>query len=48
MGKYKMAKHFHLDITDHSFRYTRNPDSNARRSRRPLYRSDLDAPGTVA
>ena len=30
MGKYKMAKHFHLNITDHSFRYTRNPDSIAR------------------
>ena len=30
MGKYKMAKHFHLNFTDHSFRYTRNPDSIAR------------------
>ena len=29
MDKYKMAKHFRLDITDHSFRYTRNPDSVA-------------------
>ena len=55
MGKYKMAKHFHLDITDHSFRYTRNPDSIAREAaldglyivRTSLPPSDLDAPGTV-
>ena len=55
MGKYKMAKHFHLHITDHSFRYTRNPDSIAREAaldglyivRTSLPPSDLDAPGTV-
>ena len=55
MGKYKMAKHFHLNITDHSFRYTRNPDSIAREAaldglyivRTSLPPSDLDAPGTV-
>ena len=29
IDKYKMAKHFHLDITDHSFGYIRNPDSIA-------------------
>ena len=55
MGKYKMAKHFHLNITDHSFRYTRNPDSIAREAaldglyivRTSLPPSDLDAPATV-
>ena len=30
LDKYKMARHFHLDISDHSFRYTRNSHSIAR------------------
>ena len=55
MGKYKMAKHFHLDITDKSFRYTRNAESIAREAaldglyivRTSLPQSALDAPATV-
>ena len=55
MGKYKMAKHFHTDITDPSFHYTRNPESIAREAaidglyivRTSLPQTDLDAPGTV-
>ena len=55
MDKYKMAKHFQLDITDDSFRYTRNPDSIAREAaldglyvvRTSLEEGELDAHETV-
>ena len=55
LDKYKMAKHFHLDITDHSFGYTRNPDSIAREAaldglyvvRTSLPENQLDAHRTV-
>ncbi len=55
VGKYKMAKHFHLDITDDSFRYSRNLDSIAREAaldglyivRTSLPQNALDAPDTV-
>ena len=55
VGKYKMAKHFHLDITDHSFRYTRNAESIAREAaldglyivRTSLPQNALDAPDAV-
>ena len=56
LDKYKMAKHFHLDISDHSFRYSRNPDSIAREAaldglyivRTSLPSDRLDAPDTVS
>ena len=55
VGKYKMAKHFHLDITDESFHYTRNVNSIAREAaldglyivRTSLPQSQLDAPDAV-
>ena len=55
MDKYKMAKHFQLDITDDSFRYTRNPDSIAREAaldglyvvRTSLKEGELNAHETV-
>ena len=55
IGKYKMAKHFVLDIVDHSFGYRRNPSSIAREAaldglyivRTSLTAAELDAEGTV-
>ena len=55
IGKYKMAKHFVLDIVDHSFGYRRNPESIAREAaldglyivRTSLTAAELDAEGTV-
>ena len=55
IGKYKMAKHFELDIADHSFGYRRNPSSIAREAaldglyivRTSLTAAELDAEGTV-
>ncbi len=55
IDRYKMAKHFHLDITDHSFRYTRTPESIAREAaldglyvvRTSLHENQLDAQRTV-
>ena len=55
IGKYKMAKHFELDIADHSFGYQRNPESIAREAaldglyivRTSLTAAELDAEGTV-
>ena len=55
VGKYKMAKHFELDIADHSFGYRRNPSSIAREAaldglyivRTSLTAAELDAEGTV-
>ena len=55
VGKYKMAKHFELDIADHSFGYQRNPSSIAREAaldglyivRTSLTAAELDAEGTV-
>ena len=55
IGKYKMAKHFELDIADHSFGYRRNPESIAREAaldglyivRTSLTAAELDAEGTV-
>ena len=55
IGKYKMAKHFELDIADHSFGYRRNASSIAREAaldglyivRTSLTAAELDAEGTV-
>ena len=55
IGKYKMAKHFSLAITEESFGYRRNPESIARETaldglyivRTSLPASELDAQGTV-
>ena len=55
IGKYKMAKHFDLEITDSSFRYRRKPDSIAAEAvldglyvvRTSLPASALDAAETV-
>ena len=55
IDKYKMAKHFHLDIADPSFRYSRYTESIAREAaldglyivRTSLSESDLDAPAAV-
>ena len=55
IAKYKMAKHFELDIADHSFGYRRNPESIARQAaldglyivRTSLTAAELDAEGTV-
>ena len=55
VGKCKMAKHFELDIADHSFGYRRNPSSIAREAaldglhivRTSLTAAELDAEGTV-
>ena len=55
IGKYKMAKHFELDMTDESFRYQRKPGSIAAEAaldglyvvRTSLPASELDAEGTV-
>ena len=55
LGKYKMAKHFELDIADHSFGYRRNASSIAREAaldglyivRTSLTAAELDAEGTV-
>ena len=53
IGKYKMAKHFDLEITEESFGYRRKPDAIAREAaldglyivRTSLPESELDAPG---
>ena len=55
IGKYKMAKHFSLAISEESFGYRRNPESIARETaldglyivRTSLPASELDAQGTV-
>ena len=55
IGKYKMAKHFVLDIKDQSFGYRRDAESIAREAaldglyvvRTSLPESELDAQGTV-
>ena len=55
IGKYKMAKHFELDIVDHSFGYRRNPSSIPREAaldglyivRTSLTAAELDAEGSV-
>ena len=55
IGKYKMAKHFALDIKDQSFGYRRDAESIAREAaldglyvvRTSLPASELDAQGTV-
>ena len=55
IGKYKMAKHFELDIADHSFGYRRDASSIAREAaldglyivRTSLTAAELDAEGTV-
>ena len=55
IGKYKMAKHFALDIKDQSFGYRRDAESIAREAaldglyvvRTSLPESELDAQGTV-
>ena len=55
IGKYKMAKHFVLDIKDQSFGYRRDAESIAREAaldglyvvRTSLPASELDAEGTV-
>ena len=56
IGKYKMAKHFDLEITEESFGYRRKPEAIAREAaldglyivRTSLPESELDAPGTVS
>ena len=55
VGKYKMAKHFELDIADDSFGYRRKPESIAAEAaldglyvvRTSLAAAELDAEGTV-
>lgn len=55
IGRYKMAKHFELEIRDDSFGYRRNEASIAREAvldglyviRTSLGEAELDAPGTV-
>ena len=55
VGKYKMAKHFELDIADDSFAYRRDPESIAAEAaldglyvvRTSLPAAELDAEGTV-
>ena len=56
IGKYKMAKHFDLEITEESFGYRRKPEAIAREAaldglyivRTSLPASELNAPGTVS